>query len=101
MLADCSHQVSQKKKPRIGAGLRLKVSGESRSFFFGGWARRLETITAQWVGVRHAHVAASVRAGGGMPFKRRLCGPLDVIGRRTGTRGIGEPAGSSSGRGTG
>jgi hypothetical protein len=28
-------------------------------------------IPAQGVGVRDAHVAASVRAGGGMPFPRR------------------------------
>src|SRR5262249_60111643 len=70
-----------KKKPRRGAGLRIR--GERRSFF-GGRARRLVPITAQRVGMRDAHVAASVRAGGGVPLVRcvSVAGPRHVIGRR-------------------
>ena len=60
----------QRKKAPLGAGLKIK--GERRSFL----TRFLETITAQGVGVRDAHVAASVRAGSGVPFIRlsRVCG---------------------------
>ena len=66
-----SAEQPEKKKPRIGAGLR--VSGESRSFFR---TLRLETIPAQGVDVGYAHVAASIRAGSGVPFIRlgRVCG---------------------------
>ena len=65
-----SAEQPEKKKPRIGAGLR--VSGESRLF----WTRRLETIPAQGVDVGYAHVAASIRAGRSVPFIRlgRVCG---------------------------
>jgi hypothetical protein len=79
-----------KEKPRIGAG--LSVSGERRSFF-GGWARRLVPITAQGIGMRDAHVAASIGAGSAMPFPWLVCrgGPLDVIGRRTRPRLIDDP----------
>jgi hypothetical protein len=61
----------EKKKPRIGAGLR--VSGERRSFF---WTRRLKTIPAQGVDVGYAHIAASIRARRSVPFIRlgRVCG---------------------------
>jgi hypothetical protein len=61
----------------------------------------LKTITAQRVGIRVMHnIAASVRAGGGMPLKRLLCVRFakDVIGRRTGAGVVGGPTGSSSGR---
>jgi hypothetical protein len=78
-----------KKKPRSGAGLRIK--GERRSFF-GGRARRLVSITAQGIGMRDAHVAASVRAWSAMPFPRLVSrsGPRDVIGRRPRPRSVGE-----------
>ena len=76
-----------KKEPRRSGA--EKSRSEDRSVF----TRRLVPIPAQGVGVRDAHVAASVRAGGGMPFKRLvcLCGPLDVVGRRTGARSIDHP----------
>ena len=78
-----------KKKPRSGAGLRIR--GERRSFF-GGRARRLVSITAQGIGMRDAHVAASVRAGSGVPLVRgvSVAGPRHVIGRRSRPRGVGE-----------
>ena len=50
------------------------------------------SITAQRVGVRDAHVAASVRAGSGVPLVRGVSvgGPRHVIGRRSRPRGVGE-----------
>ena len=64
------HLVTRLRSTRAGRGLN---SGERRSLFF---ARRLETITAQGVDVGHAHIAASIRAGSGVPFIRlgRVCG---------------------------
>jgi hypothetical protein len=55
----------------------------------------LVPIPAQGIGMRDAHVAAPVWAGSGVPFVRLvyLCGPLDVIGRRTRPRLIDDPTG--------
>src|SRR5262245_17535117 len=77
----------RRKKSPAGAG--LKIRSERRSFF----TRRLVPIPAQGVGVRDAHVAAPVWAGSPVPFPWLVCtgGPLDVIGRRTGARGIDHP----------
>ena len=57
------------------------------------FARRLVPITAQGIGMRDAHVAASIGAGSAMPFPWLVCrgGPLNVIGRRTGARSIDHP----------
>ena len=68
---ECLGTPCAKKKPRNEAGLRVRV--ERRSFFF---TRRLETVPAQGVGVGDAHIAASIRAGSGVPFIRlgRVCG---------------------------
>jgi hypothetical protein len=72
--------------------------------FFGRWARRLVPITAQGIGMRDAHVAASIGAGSAMPFPWLVCrgGPLNVIGRRTRARSVGQitaigPRGSAIG----
>jgi hypothetical protein len=61
----------------------------------------LVSITAQGISMCDAHIAASIRAGSAMPFPRLVCrwsivACSDVIGRRTGTRGI--PAGGLTGR---
>jgi hypothetical protein len=58
-----------RKSPASGRG--LEFSDDRRSLF----TRCLETIPAQGVGVRDAHIAASVRAGSGVPFIRlgRVC----------------------------
>jgi len=57
-------------------------------------ARRLKSVATQGVGVGHAHIAASHRAGSGVPFVRlgRLCGICsrsNGIGRPTRARGEG------------
>src|SRR5689334_12999027 len=86
------------KKAPLRAGLEIR--SERRSFLLR--ARRLVPITAQGVSVRDAHVAALVGAGSAMPFPWLVCigGPLNVIGRRTRPRCIGEPgAGPGARRG--
>jgi hypothetical protein len=52
----------------------------------------LHAITAQGIGMRDAHVAASIGAGSAMPFPWLVCrgGPLNVIGRRTRARSVGQ-----------
>src|SRR5262249_56719290 len=59
------------------------------------FARRLVSVTTRGVALGDAHGAPLFRAGTGVPFPRAralsgICLTRNVIGRRTGTRGVDE-----------